>query len=106
MYPHSGITYAKMLDFVLWQTRSGPKRDSRANVIEPLTPSACPRCGASAVAKIVYGLPAFDEELVREVEAGRVVLGGCCVWEGMPQWRCRTCNHEWDALPVVDHAGG
>jgi hypothetical protein len=78
-YPDARISNVKMLDFVLWQTRQ-PR---------------CPSCGGRRVAEILYGLPAFDEELDRNLRAGHIVLGGCCVSDRMPQWRCGKCSHEW-----------
>ena len=42
-------------------------------------PDACPRCGSPRIAEILYGLVRPDEELTRELEAKRVVLGGCFV---------------------------
>lgn len=61
-------------------------------------PPECPFCGASRVADILYGLPVEDEDLIRDIEASRVVLGGCCVSEGMPTWRCVECAHEWGSI--------
>jgi hypothetical protein len=78
-YPDARITNVKMLDLVLWQTR----------------PPRCRSCGGRHVAELLYGLPAVDEELNRNLRAGHIVLGGCCVSERMPQWRCGTCSHEW-----------
>ena len=63
-------------------------------------PSGCPVCGASAVAEILYALPAVDDELARALDAGHVVLGGCCVWDGMPQWRCGNCSYEWGEITL------
>jgi hypothetical protein len=44
------------------------------------------------VARILYGLPNFDEELERRLAAGEVVLGGCCVFGDDPVWRCLECH--------------
>ncbi len=37
----------------------------------------CPRCGSRHVAQILHGMPAFTEELQRELAEGKVVLDGC-----------------------------
>lgn len=58
----------------------------------------CPKCGSAKVAAIKYGLPAFDEELERELEAGRVVLGGCVITGDDPEWQCNECEHQWGSL--------
>lgn len=34
----------------------------------------CPKCGSDKVAKILYGMPAFDDELEAKVDAGE---NGC-----------------------------
>ena len=36
-----------------------------------LKPDRCPRCGSVKVARVLYGLPRFDEELERRLSAGR-----------------------------------
>lgn len=62
----------------------------------------CPSCGSSEVAKIMWGEPAFTEELVEQLESGAVVLGGCCLSESSPEWQCRSCGHRfgnaWDSM--------
>jgi hypothetical protein len=50
------------------------------------------------VARILYGLPHFTPELDRELEEGRVVLGGCIVSEDSCQWECLGCHHRWNEL--------
>ncbi len=94
-----------MLDLVLWRTRVQPPATRtrlagarRSRVTAQSRPSRCPSCGASGVSAILYGLPVVDEELDRDLDAGRIALGGCCVWEGMPSWRCSHCHHEWGDL--------
>jgi hypothetical protein len=56
-------------------------------------PDNCPECGAARVAQILYGYDSLYEEA--DLDAGRVVLGGCVVREDSPQWRCAACGHEW-----------
>jgi transposase-like protein len=57
-------------------------------------PRKCPRCGSERIARILYGMPAFPEELRRELEAGRAVLGGCVVTGNDPRWQCTSCRYE------------
>jgi len=54
-------------------------------------PRECPRCGSDRIARVLYGLPDFSEELKRDLDAGRVVLGGCCVTGRDPAWQCAKC---------------
>ena len=55
-------------------------------------PRRCPRCGSARVAAILWGLPAGSPALDRDLEAGRVVLGGCCVGDDDPAWECADCG--------------
>jgi type I restriction enzyme M protein len=55
----------------------------------------CERCGAEGLA-VAYGMP--TPETINEVEANRVVLGGCAVEPGLPTMRCPACGHSWGRL--------
>ncbi len=52
----------------------------------------CPKCGSKRIARILWGMPAFTEELERDLEEGRIVLGGCCISEDSRDWECRDCG--------------
>lgn len=55
-----------------------------------------PYCGSRNIARIFRGMPAFTEELQRELDEGKVVLGGCGV-EGiypLPRYHCNDCEEE------------
>lgn len=56
-------------------------------------PRKCPKCGGK-VARIFYGMPAFTEKLQADLDAGRVILGGCCKTEHDPTWQCTKCEQE------------
>lgn len=56
-------------------------------------PEACPDCGHSPLADILYGLPDGSDELKRDLKAGLITLGGCCVSVDDPAWECTKC--EW-----------
>ena len=56
-------------------------------------PRKCPQCGSERVAEIVYGLPGPD--FVEHHDPEKVVLGGCEITGGDPQWCCRECGAEW-----------
>ena len=58
-------------------------------------PERCPECGSGRVARILYGLPHFSEELERKLEAGEVVLGGCMISDDDPTRQCAECGHRW-----------
>ena len=57
-------------------------------------PRKCPKCGFSPVASILYGMPAYDEELERRLEDKSLVLGGCVVGYDDPKWECAGCGTE------------
>jgi ribosomal protein S27AE len=53
-------------------------------------PKRCPACGSEKILSIVYGYP--GDELSRDAQAGKVILGGCCVTGDDPIWQCGSCN--------------
>jgi hypothetical protein len=55
-------------------------------------PKKCPTCSSSRVAKIIYGMPVFSAKLERELDAGRIILGGCCISDDNPDWQCIDCQ--------------
>ena len=55
----------------------------------------CPQCKCRNIAQIIYGMPAFSEELEHDLDSGKIVLGGCLVSEGDAEWRCADCGTEW-----------
>ncbi len=57
-------------------------------------PRKCPRCGSERIAEILYGMPDLSGELRLDLEAGRVVSGGCKVTGNDPRWRCIRCSYE------------
>lgn len=56
--------------------------------IEP----TCPNCGGSDIAAILWGMPAFSEDLERDLEEGWIVLGGCVISVENPRWHCNECG--------------
>ena len=62
----------------------------------------CPYCGSKNSIRIVYGYP--SHKLFIDAEAGRVKLGGCCIFESSPEYFCKDCEHEWDQEQAIDAA--
>ena len=65
----------------------------------------CPRCGSRETVRIQYGMPAHSDRLAADLEAHRVVLGGCMIWPDQPDHSCSACGLEFRAdgrPPVVD----
>ena len=66
-------------------------------------PARCPACKHAPMASILWGYPAFSPDLEKDIEEGRVVLGGCCVSMDDPAWECSRCGQQpmswsWAAL--------
>jgi len=55
-------------------------------------PVQCPECTGRPVATIMYGLPDFTDELEQKLQSGKTVLGGCCITNDDPQWKCTCCG--------------
>jgi len=55
-------------------------------------PRICPVCGSARVAEILWGMPAYSEEMQKDLDAGRIVLGGCCIFGDEPTWQCADCG--------------
>ena len=55
-------------------------------------PRKCPACASGPVETILYGMPAFSEELRRDLDEGRITLGGCIVSDDDPRWKCAACG--------------
>jgi ribosomal protein L37AE/L43A len=56
-------------------------------------PEKCPACGATSFVRIIRGRP--TPEAWDMIERGEAVPGGCFVFPQMPDWRCKSCQHEW-----------
>ena len=61
----------------------------------------CPRCGGKDTAPIMYGMPAFDDELERALADHKIVLGGCCISDADPKYHCFQCNKDVGTPPVL-----
>ena len=55
-------------------------------------PDKCPNCGSDKIASILYGLPFFSRSLEQEIRDHKIVLGGCCVSNDSPTWKCIDCG--------------
>ena len=53
----------------------------------------CPACKSKHVIPIVYGMPTVEAH--RQVEQGKIKLGGCVLSADNPNYYCRNCHHEW-----------
>lgn len=46
----------------------------------------------------MYGLPVFSDELLKEVDSGKIILGGCIIMEGAPKYHCNDCNEDFGCV--------
>jgi len=53
----------------------------------------CPKCGQEAGVRIICGYPGPD--LGKAAERGEIELGGCCISDNDPNFKCKTCGYEW-----------
>jgi len=67
------------------------------------TEDYCPKCLSRQVATILYGLFRLPlaTSLQADFDSGRIRLGGCCISETSPRWRCLSCGSQWGILPGV-----
>lgn len=53
----------------------------------------CPNC-EKELSEILYGLVNLDDdELKKEIEDKKIILGGCVVSSDSPRYYCRFCKH-------------
>jgi ribosomal protein L37AE/L43A len=53
----------------------------------------CPECGSSRVVRVLHA--PITPSLQRSIKAGRAVLADREEWEGMTEWRCKSCGCDW-----------
>jgi hypothetical protein len=56
-----------------------------------IKPEFCPSCGSPRIALIKYGKLKETPELHENIEAGKIVRGGCCITYDDPRWCCVDC---------------
>ncbi|MEX0804013.1 MAG: hypothetical protein WD688_11950 [Candidatus Binatia bacterium] len=53
----------------------------------------CPECGSADVIPIVHGIP--TPALQKLIDEGNAIIADREEWEGMSEWRCKTCGCDW-----------
>lgn len=61
----------------------------------------CPKCGSERVAPILYGMPALNEEIERDLKEEKLFLGGCCVSINNPEFHCFYCGSNVGVPPIL-----
>ena len=61
----------------------------------------CPKCGSKRVAPILYGMPAFNEEMEQKLKKEKLYIGGCCISDINPEYHCFGCGKGVGTPPVL-----
>ena len=70
-------------------------------------PRKCPNCGHSPVGKILWGMPRMDDKLQELMDAGKIIIGGCCLSVDDATWECSKCHQQiWEPIPEEELIGG
>ncbi len=58
----------------------------------------CPYCGSERIAEVIYGMPAYNQELRDGLDAGELVLHGCVIEsdDSMYPYECQACGRRFD----------
>jgi len=58
----------------------------------------CLKCGSRNVAEYLWGMFTFTEQFEQDINAGNVVLGGCCIiTESNSKYYCNDCKKDFGA---------
>ena len=52
----------------------------------------CPKCNSKNIAKIIYGYCIGNGEFLKDIESGKIALGGCTIGVDDPIWCCNDCH--------------
>jgi hypothetical protein len=58
----------------------------------------CPSCNSTNVSEILYGMPTY--EAFEMAERGELLLGGCEVCDGQPDYGCLDCKFQWSKMSL------
>tara|TARA_Y100001960_G_scaffold107231_1_gene115214 strand:- start:2965 stop:4011 length:1047 start_codon:yes stop_codon:yes gene_type:complete len=58
----------------------------------------CPKCGSDQVTLITYGYPDGSPEVMEKIKNEEVELGGCCVDDNSPKWKCQDCEERFGKI--------
>lgn len=53
----------------------------------------CPKCNSENIAKILWGMPRFTNELKQNIKNKKIVLGGCIINGDDPEFQCMDCTN-------------
>lgn len=56
---------------------------------------ACPKCESKNTCPFFYGYPVDVEKWKRDLDSGKIALGGDVLMPDDPKWFCNECKNEW-----------
>lgn len=62
----------------------------------------CPKCKSTHVSQILYGMP--THEAFKMAERGELILGGCMIMPGQPDYGCLDCKFQWSKRSLLSTA--
>ena len=70
-------------------------------------PRKCPKCGHAPLGEILWGMPHMDDKLEELMNAGKIIIGGCCLGGDDATWECSKCHQQiWKPIPEEELIGG
>ena len=79
-------------NWVIENLRKYPNRLNKVMQFVSKKPSVCPVCRSKKIAEYMYGMPAYSEKLKKELDEGKIILGGCCITDQDPSFACQECK--------------
>ena len=70
------------------------------NILLRVSQRQCPYCHKGGAIPMLFGEPCWDEKLQADLDAKKVVLGGCDVSPGVADRHCNNCGKEWASVRV------
>ncbi len=58
-------------------------------------PFKCHICNFEPVSDLLYGVQIIDEQLQKDIDERKVLLGGCSLLDYSPKWLCSNCQTEY-----------
>lgn len=68
----------------------------------PINYKRCLKCHENRGVRILYGYPA--PEAVELEAIGKLVIGGCMIEIGAPEYECLNCHYQWTSAEAIEAA--
>ena len=72
-----------------------------------IKPRKYSKSGHLPLCEILWGMPHMDSKLEELMNAGKIIIGGCCLSGDDPTWECSKCHQQiWKPIPEEKLIGG